>query len=143
MTITAGSNFHAFIDPNAVTSGGNIPYNASDIISLLNEAVIATIQVPNATSYSASGLPPGLTWDSKTGRVSGTPTQSGAFPITVTASTPTGSVLSTFTLYIADSNADSEPLKTTYTYDKTNRLTGARGAIYDMDGEGNIKSVKY
>jgi hypothetical protein len=45
-----------------------------------------------ATSFSATGVPAGLTLNSLTGSLTGTPTNSGAFNVPVTASNSTGSV---------------------------------------------------
>jgi hypothetical protein len=53
------------------------------------------------TSYTASGLPAGLTLNSATGAITGTPTVSGTFVVTVTATNSSGSSSSTLTFTIA------------------------------------------
>ena len=50
------------------------------------------------TGYSATGLPPGLTLDPGSGVISGTPTQSGTFDVTVSVTNAAGTT--TFTLRI-------------------------------------------
>jgi len=53
------------------------------------------------TSYSASGLPPGLSLNSATGAISGTPTTSGNFLVTLGATNSTGSGTTTLALTVA------------------------------------------
>ncbi len=61
--------------PPAILIGGNFSYQ----ITASN----------SPTSYSASGLPAGLTFNPNTGLISGTPTAFGTFSVTVTATGPT------------------------------------------------------
>jgi hypothetical protein len=53
-----------------------------------------------ATSFGATGLPAGLALNSLTGAITGTPTNSGTFNITITASNSTGSVTNALTIII-------------------------------------------
>ena len=57
--------------------------------------VIAT---NGATSYSATGLPQGITINPSSGLISGTTTQTGTFPVTITVSN--GGSPTTSTLYL-------------------------------------------
>ncbi len=57
---------------------------AEQVASVGNAAAL-DLQATGAQSYSASGLPPGLSLDTATGRVRGTPTQAGNYFVTVSA----------------------------------------------------------
>jgi hypothetical protein len=52
--------------------------------------ITATPAAPAVTAFLATGLPPGLSLDSTTGIISGTPTKSGDFPVTVSARNSNG-----------------------------------------------------
>jgi PKD repeat protein len=52
------------------------------------------------SSYSAAGLPPGLSVDTLTGAINGTPTQSGTYPVTISATNSTGTGSATLTISI-------------------------------------------
>src|SRR6266487_4641130 len=54
----------------------------------------------NPTSYGASGLPPGLTVNTATGLISGSPTTAGTYPVTISASNSGGTGTATLVITI-------------------------------------------
>jgi PKD repeat protein len=55
------------------------------------------------TNFTATGLPPGLSIDSSTGAITGTPTTWGTFVVTITATNSGGTTVSTVTITIVAS----------------------------------------
>ncbi|MFW3591307.1 putative Ig domain-containing protein [Staphylococcus caprae] len=65
--------------------------------------VVATDNSGLAVSNTVSGLPNGVTFDSNTNTISGTPTKVGSYPITVTTTDASGNVTkTTFTIKVVD-----------------------------------------
>lgn len=118
---------------NLVTLGscsaqnGNIPpqlANVTNQSSALNVALTLTLSASDGNgdtiSYSATGLPPGLSLDSTNGEISGTPTNSGTYTVDVTVTDPAGAsdnasfdwningVNTTFSRRINNNNDDAE-----------------------------------
>ncbi|HWF18034.1 MAG TPA: putative Ig domain-containing protein [Verrucomicrobiae bacterium] len=68
---------------------------------LVNSPFNYTIQATSvATSFSATGLPPGLTLNSLTGAITGTNTTSGTFNVTITAANSTGTTTNSMTMVV-------------------------------------------
>ena len=64
----------------------------------------ATVTASLATSFSALGLPPGLSINPGTGRIDGTPTTGGIFSASITGTNSAGSDTGTFTFTIASAS---------------------------------------
>ena len=88
LALTAKLPLPAFISPAAADGLVNTPFTAS----------IQAANVP--TSYSASGLPGGLSMNSLTGTITGTPTNAGVFNVTITASNFTGALTNSLAIII-------------------------------------------
>jgi Zn-dependent metalloprotease len=92
-------------DPTCTAGGGTVTVTNPGARSGTVGTAIAPFTLtasPAATyTWSATGLPPGLTIGSGTGTVSGTPTAAGTFTVTVTATSTAGSGSTSFTFTIA------------------------------------------
>jgi hypothetical protein len=80
----------------------------------------------NALSYTASGMPPGITFVAGTRTFSGTPTQAGVFPVAVAATdngTPSLSVTNTFTIAINPADIPGSFTAADRVYDGTTNAT--------------------
>jgi hypothetical protein len=76
----------------SVTSPGNQTTKVGTAVSL---QLSATDTAGGSLAWSATGLPPGLTISSTTGKITGTPTTTGTYNVTVTATDSTGPAGST------------------------------------------------
>jgi Zn-dependent metalloprotease len=91
-------------DPTCGTGGSVTVTNPGNKTGTVGTAITPfTLTASPAGTYtwSATGLPPGLSIGSSTGTVSGTPTTAGTYTVTVTATSGTGSGSTTFTFTIS------------------------------------------
>ena len=106
-----------------------------------------TITATNSpTSYNATGLPAGLTIDTATGIISGTPSVSGTFNITITATNGIGSDNETLVITIGvgpclvanfESGAPAGWTMTSITY-LGQQCEGAQGMVFNGAGDAAV-----
>ena len=91
-----GSASFTWTVTNTITVTGPGPQSGASGSPITPVQVVASDSSPTATlAYGATGLPTGLSIDPASGLISGTPTTSGAFPVTVTVSDGAGSATPT------------------------------------------------
>jgi hypothetical protein len=132
-------------DPPSITS-------ALSDTGKLNEPYNYTVTASgNPSTYGASGLPPGLSIDPVSGAISGTPTDTGTFAVTLTASNPGASgsatlsltVGQTYTLTITGSPSAGGIVSGAGTYDPGTVVTIAEtaNAGYQASGWGGADAA--
>ncbi|MFD0637396.1 putative Ig domain-containing protein [Catenulispora yoronensis] len=85
------------------------PGSLSGVVgTAVSKQISATDSAGKALTYSATGLPAGLSISSS-GLISGTPTTAGTSSVTVTASSGTASGSTTFSFTITSSGAAAAP----------------------------------
>ena len=101
----SGKSFNASfaIAPKPVL-GGNLSLVGATGTSLSYQIVASGS--PAVTSYAATGLPSGLTVNTATGVISGTPDTAGTYPITISATNANGTSYATLTATIASNPTD-------------------------------------
>ncbi|MFL6127736.1 MAG: M4 family metallopeptidase, partial [Mycobacteriales bacterium] len=99
-------------DPTC-TSGGTVtvtnPGNTTGTVGTAITPFTLTASPAGTYTWSATGLPPGLSIGSSSGTVSGTPTTAGTYTVTVTATSGTGSGSTTFTFTISGAGGCTSP----------------------------------
>ena len=89
------------------------------------------------TSFGAADLPAGLNVDTASGLISGSPVESGLFPVVISATNDSGTRSGSLTLSVAKAPALVTIADTTHTYDGTPKsvsvTTDPAGLDYDRD----------
>ena len=100
--------------------------NSTIADGVVNTPFNYTVQASSvATSFSASGLPPGLILNSLNGAITNTPTSSGVFNVTIVANNSTGATTNSLTIVIYNS-VPSAPVITSAL-----AATGSLSAIFN------------
>jgi hypothetical protein len=91
---------------------------------------------PSQLAVSLTRLPTGLSFDTSVGALSGTPTQQGSYPLTLTATYGSKSVQKTYTLAVTAYKSCADYLA---------KNPGAPSGTYllDVDGSGPVPSMNY
>jgi hypothetical protein len=79
------------------------PLTADGLVNVAFNYAILSANV--ATTFGATGLPGGLTLNSATGAITGTPTNAGVYPVNITAANTTGQTTNILTVIIYSSTA--------------------------------------
>src|SRR5204863_7535663 len=90
----------------------------------------------NPTSFDATGLPPGLTVDTTTGLISGTPTAAGIYSVTISASNAGGTNTKTLTLTIKPHITSPLTATATATFPFSYQITA-----YDTDSKSTYSAT--
>jgi hypothetical protein len=108
--------------PPPVTNPGTEPGTISSPSTAVGTVGTVFVTYPivatgSPTSYSATGLPPGLTLNTVTGRIDGTPTTPGTYVVTISATNASGTSSTNVTMVIAT------PISVAVAADLVNALT--------------------
>ncbi|GIH20127.1 putative Ig domain-containing protein [Rugosimonospora africana] len=114
---------------------------SSTVGTAVNLHIAATDPQGDALTYSATGLPAGLSINASTGVVSGTPTTASTGSVTVTATdtgSNTGSATFTWTVSPAGADATRTPGRASYTLNLTSNASGGTWTGQETIGFTNL-----
>ncbi len=103
--------------------------NASTLSASYGSTVNVSIAVTSlleVTAFSADGLPPGLSLNTQTGVISGSPTQTGVYPLILKATNVTGTGTKNVTLTVNAATASIELSNLTHTYNGSPKSVSAQ-----------------
>jgi hypothetical protein len=111
--------------------GNSYTYNLKNLVTVTTDNYAAS-----QLSVSLTGAPAGLSFNASAGTITGTPTQQGSFPITLTATYGTKSQQKAYTLTVASYKSCADYLA---------KNPGAPSGIYflDVDGAGSTPGGNY
>ncbi len=92
-----------WVDQVELASSSSLPFLSMPpgLTGIQGQAMSLFLNVSGSPiSYAATGLPAGLSLNATSGEISGTPTQSGTFPVSVTLSNEAGSTTGSFEIRI-------------------------------------------
>jgi hypothetical protein len=118
----------------------NSPLTAGATVGVPFHYLITTTEAAAADSFAAAPLPAGLTIDSVTGRLSGTPAEAGIFHITITAANAAVTDIQTLVLSVVAGEEDNsyDTWAADYGLTGESALPGA-----DPDGDGFTNAQEY
>lgn len=142
---TAGSNLYWFFSGGLPTAFLNQSYSPSSPPILL-----AAHPFTNGIVYSAAGLPPGMSYDSASGALTGTPTEIGIYPVVFSATDSSSTITFTYDFVVLPPNGgDTNSLPINLWVKKAAFKRGSPGKdawagqwIYNADRRRNTNPVR-
>ena len=143
--VTSGSSLYWFFSGGLPTAFLNQPYSPSS-----PPIELAAHPFANGIVYSATGLPPGMSYDSASGALTGTPTEVGIYPVVFSATDSTSQITFTYEFAVLPPNGgDTNSLPISLWVKKAAFKRGSPGKdawsgqwIYNADRRRNTNPVR-